>query len=45
MVTGTGWGHSVGFSQWGACAMGNRGYTYDEILKFYFTGVEVGGKS
>ena len=45
VVTGTGWGHSVGFSQWGACAMGNRGYTYDEILKFYFTGVEVGGKS
>ena len=45
VISGTGWGHSVGYSQWGACAMGNRGYTYDEILEFYFTGVEVGPKS
>ena len=38
---GSGWGHSVGMSQWGAYAMANRGYTYDQILKFYFTGVTV----
>lgn len=39
---GSGWGHNVGLSQWGAYAMAEQGYTYDEILKFYFTGIEVG---
>lgn len=38
---GSGWGHNVGMSQWGAYAMAQAGKTYDEILKFYFTGVEV----
>ena len=41
--TGTGWGHSVGMSQWGAYAMAQQGYDYEEILKFYFTGVEIAG--
>lgn len=40
---GTGWGHSVGMSQWGAYAMANEGFSYEEILKFYFTGIEVAG--
>ena len=40
-VTTYGWGHNVGMSQWGANAMARRGHTYEEILKFYFTGVEV----
>ncbi len=39
--TGSGWGHGVGMSQWGAMAMAQAGKTYDEILKFYYTGVEV----
>ncbi len=38
---GQGWGHSVGMSQWGAHAMANQGYTYEEILKFYYTGIEI----
>ena len=38
---GRGWGHSVGMSQWGAKAMADSGFTYTDILKFYFTGVEV----
>ena len=38
---GSGWGHSVGMSQWGACAMANQGFTYEQILKFYFTGIEI----
>ena len=38
---GSGWGHNVGMSQWGAYAMAQAGKTYDEILKFYYTGVEV----
>lgn len=41
--TGTGWGHSVGMSQWGAYAMAQQGFTYDEILKFYYTGISISG--
>ena len=41
--TGTGWGHSVGMSQWGAHAMAQQGFDYEEILAFYFTGVTVAG--
>ena len=40
---GTGWGHSVGMSQWGAHAMAEQGFGYEEILKFYFTGIELAG--
>ncbi len=39
--TGTGWGHNVGLSQWGAYAMAQRGYTYLDILKFYYTDITV----
>lgn len=39
--TGTGYGHNLGMSQWGAYAMAKAGKTYDEILKFYYTGIEV----
>lgn len=38
---GSGWGHNVGMSQWGAYAMAKRGFTYTEILTFYYTGVTV----
>lgn len=38
---GAGWGHSVGMSQWGAYAMAKQGFSYEDILKFYFTGIEV----
>lgn len=40
-ITGSGYGHNVGLSQWGAYAMGRLGYTYDEILKFYYTGITI----
>ena len=40
-ITGSGWGHGVGMSQYGALSMAKAGYTYDQILKFYFTGVDV----
>ena len=39
--SGAGWGHSVGMSQWGAYAMAKQGFSYEDILKFYFTGIEV----
>lgn len=37
----TGYGHGVGMSQWGANVMAKSGSTYDEILKHYYSGVEV----
>jgi stage II sporulation protein D len=40
-VTGTGNGHNVGMSQWGAYAMAKQGFTYDQILKFYYTGIDL----
>lgn len=36
-----GYGHGVGMSQWGANGMGKHGSTYEEILKHYYTGVEI----
>lgn len=39
--SGSGWGHNVGMSQWGANAMARQGMTYDSILTFYFTGVTI----
>ena len=33
-----GWGHGVGMSQWGACYYADAGYTYDQILRHYYTG-------
>ncbi|MCL2408288.1 MAG: SpoIID/LytB domain-containing protein [Oscillospiraceae bacterium] len=42
-IRGTGNGHNVGMSQWGAYAMASlHGKTYVEIIQFYFTGVTVG---
>ena len=39
---GKGWGHNVGLSQFGAKAMAEQGYTYLDILQFYYTGITVG---
>ena len=42
VFTGGGWGHSVGMSQYGAYAMAKSyGFTYDQIINFYYTGVEL----
>jgi stage II sporulation protein D len=38
---GDGWGHMLGMSQWGAYGMAEAGFTYDQIIKHYYTGVEV----
>lgn len=38
---GSGNGHGVGMSQYGANGMAAMGYTYEQILKHYYTGVEV----
>ncbi len=34
-------GHGVGMCQWGAYALAEEGYVYQDILKHYYTGVEV----
>ena len=36
-----GYGHGVGMSQYGAEGMARKGYTYDQIIKHYYTGVEI----
>lgn len=36
-----GWGHSVGLSQYGAYFMGEEGYSYDQIIKHYYQGVDI----
>ena len=42
VIGGTGSGHNIGMSQCGARDMANQGFTYDQIIQFYFTGVQVG---
>jgi stage II sporulation protein D len=39
--TGRGWGHGVGMCQYGAFGMAKMGVKYDEIIKHYYTGVDV----
>lgn len=40
-ITTTGYGHGVGMSQWGADSLAKKGGTYLEILKHYYTGVDI----
>lgn len=41
LITNKGYGHGVGMSQYGAEAMALNGYTYQEILKHYYRGIEI----
>lgn len=41
IINTKGYGHGVGMSQYGALAMAKKGYTYDQILKYYYQGVEI----
>lgn len=36
-----GFGHGVGMSQYGALGMAEKGYKYDQILKYYYKGVTI----
>lgn len=40
-IVSKGFGHGVGMSQCGADALAKKGYTYKEILEFYYTGITV----
>jgi SpoIID/LytB domain protein len=41
LLTGAGWGHGVGLCQIGAAVMGEKGYTYNEILTHYYQGADI----
>ena len=41
-IAGSGWGHGVGMPQTSARNMANEGYSCEEILKYYYEGIEIG---
>jgi stage II sporulation protein D len=41
VVTGHGWGHGVGMSQWGAYGFAKHGWRYDRILAHYYPGTQL----
>lgn len=43
VIEGRGYGHGVGLCQEGAMKMANLGYNYQQILRFYFSGVSFEG--
>ena len=36
VISGYGYGHGVGMSQWGAIAMGDNGYTWQQIIDLFY---------
>ena len=41
IIHSKGYGHGVGMSQYGASQLAKQGYKYDEILKYYYQGIEI----
>ena len=41
VFAGRGWGHGVGMCQVGAYGMAKQGLNYEQILKAYYTGIEI----
>ena len=41
VFTGRGWGHGVGMCQVGAYGLARQGFTSEQILKAYYTGIEL----
>jgi stage II sporulation protein D len=41
LIWGKGFGHGIGMSQEGAMKMARDGYSYQDILQFYFNGVRI----
>lgn len=41
LISGAGWGHGVGLCQIGAAVMGEKGYSYEEILLHYYKDAEI----
>jgi stage II sporulation protein D len=42
VVSGHGWGHGLGLSQWGAYGYAKHGWTFDRILAHYYSGTTLG---
>jgi stage II sporulation protein D len=42
LVSGRGWGHGVGMSQYGALGFANEGRAFDEILAHFYPGTALG---
>jgi stage II sporulation protein D len=38
LISGRGYGHGLGMSQWGAYGLAQRGYNYQQIVAYYYTG-------
>jgi len=43
-LTGSGFGHGLGMSQYGAYGMATQGYNYQDILEYYYSGVTLTGQ-
>ena len=41
VINGSGLGHGLGMSQWGASGLAMEGYNYQDILQYYYTGVDM----
>ncbi len=41
ILSGKGYGHGVGLCQEGAMVMAINGYTYEDIIEFYYSGVKI----
>lgn len=41
VLNGRGWGHGVGLCQIGASVMADKGYTYEQILAYYYTNAQL----
>jgi stage II sporulation protein D len=41
IFTGRGWGHGVGMCQVGAYGLAKQGLSYEQILKTYYSGIEI----
>lgn len=39
--TGKGWGHGIGMCQYGAFGLAKQGYKFDQILKHYYSGIDL----
>jgi stage II sporulation protein D len=43
ILHGSGYGHGMGMSQYGAKTLAERGYSYDQILTYFYSGVSIDG--
>jgi stage II sporulation protein D len=45
VITGRGWGHGVGLSQWGAYGLARSNWTHEQILAHYYRGTNLDTRS